>query len=76
MDIDWWLLIREARLEAWKSVGAIFNKLWSRLIEMITSGETLQASLALLVLLSVAILSGRIIIKLLLRIIRYDTFSI
>ena len=74
MDIDWWSLFREARVEAWHSVAIIFKGIWNSLVEMLTSGELLQIALALVIIIGAIATSSAALLRLFIRLTRYGAF--
>jgi hypothetical protein len=64
MNIDWWSLMREMRVEAWKNVGTILSGLLEQFWKMLTSGDPLQAILVVALFAVLIYTSGRAVLKL------------
>lgn len=76
IDIDWWSLIREARIEAWHHLIVIFKIVCNHLIQMLSSGDTLLIVLALIVITGTIATSSTALLRLLLRLTRNGASTI
>ena len=75
MDIDWWSLFKEARIEAWHSVATIIKGFVNGLISMLTSGDLFQTIIAITLIVTIVYTSWRTILRLVSRLTRYDAWN-
>lgn len=75
MEIDWWLLFREARVDAWHNVVIILQGIWSGFVEMLTSGDLFQTTLAIILIVAIVYTSWRTLFRLASRLTRYGAWD-
>ncbi len=76
MDIDWWSLSREARREGWNLAASILSELWNALIGMLWSGDFIQVTLALIIIIGAVSSSSWTLLKIVRRLVNGFAFSI
>ena len=76
MNIDWWSLIREARIEAWKNAASFLGVFLEALGKMLASGDPYQVIPAIIFIIAIISSSTWAIVRLVMRLTRYGALGI
>lgn len=76
MNIDWWSLIREARVEAWKNVASFLAVFLETIGKMLTSGDPYQVIPVIIFIIAIISSSAWAITRLVMRLARYGALGI
>ena len=75
MSVDWWSLVYETRVEAWKNVATILKIIWNELLGMLTGNDPVQVVLAVILIIGMTVASGRALLRIFWRLVRNNAFN-